>query len=36
MGGVNDSIRIMNRALQSDELLHLPMTQAWELPYVAE
>jgi formylglycine-generating enzyme required for sulfatase activity len=31
--GAVATVRLMNRALESDELLHHPLTQAWELPY---
>ncbi len=31
--GVIDSVRLMGRALTSDEFLHHPLAKAWELPY---
>jgi len=31
--GVLDDVRLMNRSLTADEMLHDPMTQTWGLPY---
>ena len=32
--GILDSVRIMNRALEPDQLLHHPLTRAWGLDYL--